>query len=95
MSLLAAPAPPEWPDFLRLTSYNFSFLISPWRFFMAICSTTLSASLVERRLAYSATYSVRLMFAFVRLVTAALPSTVAFFRLENAMDIWCWCGTPL
>ena len=54
---------------------------------MAVCIAVLSASLVERRLAYSATYSVRVLFAVVRFVTADQYSSVACARLSNAMEI--------
>ena len=49
---------------------------------------TLSASLVERRLVYSATYSVRVPFDVVRLTTAARYSAVACDILANSMDIY-------
>ena len=54
---------------------------------MTVCSAMLSASLLERRLAYSATCSVRVMFSVVRLVTAARSSTVVCARLANTTDI--------
>ena len=54
---------------------------------MAICSAILSASLVERRLAYSATCLVRVMFAVVRFFTEAQSSAVACDRFADAMDI--------
>ena len=87
LSLLAALVPPEWPDLLRLATSAFRFLISPWGLLMAVCISMISASSVERRLAYSATCSVRVLFAVVRLVTAARYSAVACARLVNAMDI--------
>ena len=54
LSLLAAVAPLEWPEFLRLSTSDFRFLSYPWRFLMAVCSAMFSASLAERRLAYIA-----------------------------------------
>ena len=62
LSFLEAPAPSEWTDLLRLYISAFRFLSSPWRFHMVVCSVMLSASLVERQLAYSATCSVRVIF---------------------------------
>ena len=47
-----------------------------------------SASLVERRLSYSATCSVRILFAVFRLVTAVQSSAVACTRLANIIDIY-------
>ena len=82
-----APAPPEWPDFLRLYISAFRFFSSPWRFLTAIYIAMLSASWVERRLVYSATCYVSVILAIVRLVTAAQSSAVASARLENATDI--------
>ena len=54
---------------------------------MAVCSAMLSASLVERRLTYSATCSFRVLFVVVIFVTAARSSTVDCAILANAMDI--------
>ena len=55
---------------------------------MAVFSAMLSASLVERRLAYIATCSVRVLFSVVRFVTSARSSSMAYARLANAMDIF-------
>ena len=55
---------------------------------MVICSSMMSASLVERRFVYSATYSVRVLFDVVRLTTAARYSAVACAIFENSMDIY-------
>ena len=55
---------------------------------MVICSSMMSASLVERRFVYSATYSVRVLFDVVRLTTAARYSAVACAILTNSMDIY-------
>ena len=85
--LLAAPAPPEWPNFMRMHILDLRFLSPPWRFLMALCSAMLSGSLAERRLAYKTTCSVRVLFDVVRLVTAAQSSAVACEILENAADI--------
>ena len=41
---------PEWPDLLVMETYNLSLLTSPWRFFVAVYSTMVSAYLVERPL---------------------------------------------
>ena len=84
---LVEPAPPEWPDLLSLATSPFRLLTSPWRFLIAICIPTLSASLVERRLAYSATCSFRVLFSIFRLVMTEQYSTVACVILAKAMDI--------
>ena len=55
---------------------------------MAVYSAMLYTSLVERRLVYSATCYVRVLFAVVRLVTAARSSAVACAILTNSMDIY-------
>ena len=55
---------------------------------MVVYSTMLSASLVERRLVYSATCSFRVLFVVVRLVTSIQSSAMTCYRLENAMDIY-------
>ena len=67
---------------------------------MAVSSAMLSTSLVERLLVCSTTCSLRVLFAVVRLVTAAQSSTVACARLANATKIpWRFlrrgCGAPL
>ena len=54
---------------------------------MAVCSAMLSTSLMERRLAYSATCSVKVLLAVVRLVTAERSSAVAYAILANSTDI--------
>ena len=54
---------------------------------MDICSTMVSASLVEMWLMYSAICYVEVLLAVVRLVTAARSSTVAYSILANATDI--------
>ena len=54
---------------------------------MYVYSAMLSASLVERRFAYSATCSVRLMLVVVRLVMPERCSAVACARLANTTDI--------
>ena len=51
---------------------------------MAVYSTMLSAYLVGRRLAYSATCSVRVLLVVVSLVMAARSSAMACARLENS-----------
>ena len=63
------------------------FLILPFRFFIAVCSATLSASLVERQLAYRGTCSTIVAFAVVRLVKAERSSAVDCARLSKSMDI--------
>ena len=47
----------------------------------------LSASLVERRLVYSSTFLVKVLFTVVKFVTVAQSSSVACDILGNAMDI--------
>ena len=54
---------------------------------MAVCSAMFSTSLVERRLAYSTTCQVRVLFFVVKLVTAAQSSAMACTRLANATDM--------
>ena len=54
---------------------------------MDFCRDMLSASLVERRLAYSSTYLVRVLFSVVRFLTTAQSSAMACSRLSNDMDI--------
>ena len=54
---------------------------------MAICIAIVSASLVERRLAYRATCLVRVLFTVVRFVTTAQCSAVTCSRLANYMDM--------
>ena len=85
--LLAAAAPSQWLDFLRLATSAFIFLIYPWRFLMVVCSAMLSASLVDKQLEYSATCSFRVLFAVVRLLPASKSSAATCDRLENAMHI--------
>ena len=87
MSFFAVPELPEWPEFLMFASYALMFLTSPWKFLIDVCSATLLASLVERRLVYSATFSIRVLFDAFKLVTAEQSSAVACSRLENSMDI--------
>ena len=85
--LLTAPVPLEWTYLLRMATSVLRFLNYPWRFFMNVCSSMLFASLVERWLVYSVTFSVRMLFYVVRLLTTAQPSAMACARLENNMDI--------
>ena len=54
---------------------------------MAVYRAMLSASLVERRLAYSATLSVRVLFPVIRLVTATQSSAIVYARLVNATEM--------
>ena len=54
---------------------------------MAVCSAILATSLVERRLVYSTTCSVTVLYAVVRLVMAAQSSAVACARLVNTTGI--------
>ena len=72
---------------MRLATSALRFSTYPYSFCMAVCSTMLSACLVDRRLAYSATCSARVMFSIVIFVTAAQSSAVACSILENYMDI--------
>ena len=78
---------PEWPDLLVMETSDLSLLTSPWRFFVAVYSTMVSAYLVERQLEYSATCSFRLLFAILIFLISARSSAVACARLENAIDI--------
>ena len=55
---------------------------------MTVCSAMLSASLLERRLAYSATCFVRVLLAVSRLVTATRSYAVTCSILANATDIY-------
>ena len=87
LSLLAAPAPPEWSDLFRLATSALRLLTPPCRFFMAVYSAMLYASLVERRLAYSTTCLFRVLFAVVRFLTAVRSSDVACARLANVMHM--------
>ena len=54
---------------------------------MAVYSAMLSASFVEKRLAYSANCFIVVLFAVVRLVTVEKSFAVACSRLGNARDI--------
>ena len=54
---------------------------------MYVYNNILSASLVEKRLAYRATCFIRVFIAVVRLVTSAQYSAVACVILVNAMEI--------
>ena len=80
-------APPEWPYLFRVSTSSLRFFTSPYRFFIAVCSALLSASLVERQLVYSATFYVSMIFAVFRLVTVAPSSAVAYARFSKSMEI--------
>ena len=54
---------------------------------MAVYSSMLSDSLVERRLVYIATCLVRVMLVVVRFVMAERSSAVSCDILENSMDM--------
>ena len=54
----------------------------------AVYNSTFYASLLERRLANSATYSVSVLSAVFRSVTAAQSSAVACDILDNSTDIY-------
>ena len=45
-SLLADPAPPEWPELLRFVTSALRFFIYTCRFLISVCSAILLASLV-------------------------------------------------
>ena len=85
--MLVALVATDWPNFLRLATSALRFLAPSWRFSMDFCRDMLSASLVERRLAYSSTYLVRVLFSVVRFLTTAQSSAMACSRLSNDMDI--------
>ena len=53
---------------------------------MDVYSAMLSASLAERRLAYSTTCSVRVLFAVVRFFMVARSSAVACARLAKSIE---------
>ena len=74
---LVSMAPPEWTDFLRVATLSFWFFTSPCRFLIDVFNTTLSASLVDRRL----------MFDVIRLAREAQSPAMACVILENSMDI--------
>ena len=54
---------------------------------MVLVRAAMSASLAVRRLKYSTTFSNRVVFASIRLVTYALLSAVSYTRLEKASCI--------
>ena len=63
---------------------------------MDVCNVTFSASLVDSHLVYSATCSVGVLFAIVKLVTSARSSDVACTRLANNIYIYmALCAVPV
>ena len=59
LSLVVAPSLPEWPFLYRLATSDLMFIPPPCRLFVSVYSATMSASLVDRQLAYIATCSMR------------------------------------
>ena len=81
---LVDPLLPEWLDFWRVAISVLRFLISSLRFHTDVWSELLSASLVDRWLAYNATWYTRVVFSIIRLVTVARSYAITCARLDHA-----------